>query len=325
MIELPFHPRHVLFDLDGTLANSSSLHARAFTAVLTAHAPELLFRFDYERVRGWPTRKVFLDLGITEPAALSAATELKQLNYRAATDSRRQSSPNGRSADAGALPAKRGLRHTPRHRQQPGLGRSGARFCRPRIPLRHDSDGRRCSRRQARAGQLYCLPRTDCSRSGRVPCRRGCAEWRPRLTRSRHRYRRCLRSCRVPAMANFWLPDLEALHRALCPDWRESRRRETLCSNSCRRSRVAAWSGAAQILVPLVSPLTIWNVLQGRLQPFVDHIHVVVSPAGLPLFEAELAGVAGGPEVSVSVQPEPRGMGDAIFRGLPIWGGAEIF
>lgn len=78
-----------------------------------------------------------------------------------------------------------------------------------------------------------------------------------------------------------------------------------------------------KILVPLVSPLTIWNVLQGRLQPFVDHIHVVVSPAGLPLFEAELAGVAGGPEVSVSVQPEPRGMGDAIFRGLPIWGGAE--
>jgi beta-phosphoglucomutase len=84
MIDLPLRPRHVLFDLDGTLIDSSVLHARAFTAVLAANAPELLPRFDYERVRGWPTRRVFLDLGITDAAALTKATELKQLNYRAA-------------------------------------------------------------------------------------------------------------------------------------------------------------------------------------------------------------------------------------------------
>ncbi len=78
-----------------------------------------------------------------------------------------------------------------------------------------------------------------------------------------------------------------------------------------------------KILVPLVPPLTIWSILRRTLQPFVDHIHVVVSPDGRPLFEAELAAEPGRPEVSVSVQPEPRGMGDAIFCGLPVWGSAE--
>ncbi len=40
-----FH--HFLFDFDGTLANSSPLHERAFRQTLTEAAPRALRRFDY--------------------------------------------------------------------------------------------------------------------------------------------------------------------------------------------------------------------------------------------------------------------------------------
>ena len=78
-----------------------------------------------------------------------------------------------------------------------------------------------------------------------------------------------------------------------------------------------------KILVPVAGEITIWDVLKSRLQPYVDHIHVVLSPAGLPFFIEALRNDSSAGMVSTSVQPEPRGMGDAIFCGLSVWEKAE--
>ncbi|HVW74463.1 MAG TPA: NTP transferase domain-containing protein [Rhizomicrobium sp.] len=72
-------------------------------------------------------------------------------------------------------------------------------------------------------------------------------------------------------------------------------------------------SGRPKILAPLTARDTIWSVLHARLAPLVDHIHLVLSPDGAAQFPALPA------NVSVSVQPEPVGMGDAIFRGFDVW------
>lgn len=68
-----------------------------------------------------------------------------------------------------------------------------------------------------------------------------------------------------------------------------------------------------KILTLLTETETVWSVLHRKLAPLVDHIHLVLSPEGQRQF-ANLP-----PGVSTSVQPTPTGMGDAIFRGHPVW------
>ena len=68
-----------------------------------------------------------------------------------------------------------------------------------------------------------------------------------------------------------------------------------------------------KILTPLTETQTIWSILQQKLSPLVDHIHLVLSPQGEKQFASLPA------NVSHSVQPAPTGMGDAIFRGHAIW------
>jgi bifunctional UDP-N-acetylglucosamine pyrophosphorylase/glucosamine-1-phosphate N-acetyltransferase len=68
-----------------------------------------------------------------------------------------------------------------------------------------------------------------------------------------------------------------------------------------------------KILTPLTATDTIWSILLAKLAPLVDHIHLVRSPDGASAFPALPA------NVSSSIQPEPTGMGDAIFRGCEIW------
>lgn len=66
-----------------------------------------------------------------------------------------------------------------------------------------------------------------------------------------------------------------------------------------------------KIFTPLTDTLTVWSVLQARLAPLADHIHLVLSPDGAR------AGLPAG--VSHSIQAEPTGMGDAIFQGYETW------
>lgn len=74
-----------------------------------------------------------------------------------------------------------------------------------------------------------------------------------------------------------------------------------------------------KILAPVSARATIWTILKEKLKPLVDHIHVVLSPEGQQLFASVLASDPDRALVSTSIQPEPVGMGDAIFRGLPVW------
>jgi bifunctional UDP-N-acetylglucosamine pyrophosphorylase / glucosamine-1-phosphate N-acetyltransferase len=68
-----------------------------------------------------------------------------------------------------------------------------------------------------------------------------------------------------------------------------------------------------KILTPLTAQDTIWSILYTKLSPLVDHIHLVLSPEVLAAFPSLPA------NVSASIQSEPIGMGDAIFRGHDVW------
>jgi bifunctional N-acetylglucosamine-1-phosphate-uridyltransferase/glucosamine-1-phosphate-acetyltransferase GlmU-like protein len=68
-----------------------------------------------------------------------------------------------------------------------------------------------------------------------------------------------------------------------------------------------------KILLPITPCDTIWSILHAKLSPLVDHIHLVVSPEGAAAFPRVPPGV------SFSIQPQPLGMGDAIFRGHDVW------
>jgi len=68
-----------------------------------------------------------------------------------------------------------------------------------------------------------------------------------------------------------------------------------------------------KILTPLTRRDTIWSILYAKLTPLVDHIHLVLSPDGAQRFSGLPA------NVSVSIQPQPIGMGDAIFRDFQTW------
>ncbi|HEY0267298.1 MAG TPA: NTP transferase domain-containing protein, partial [Rhizomicrobium sp.] len=76
-------------------------------------------------------------------------------------------------------------------------------------------------------------------------------------------------------------------------------------------------SGLPKILTPLTARDTVWSVLEARLAPLVEHIHLVLSPEGAAVFPSLPA------QVSHSIQPAPTGMGDAVFRGFDIWSGYD--
>jgi HAD superfamily hydrolase (TIGR01509 family) len=70
-----------LFDLDGTLVDSTALHERAFRATLAAHAPHLLEGFRYREWMGRTTTDTFRGAGVGEAVLASLIVE-KQRRYR---------------------------------------------------------------------------------------------------------------------------------------------------------------------------------------------------------------------------------------------------
>lgn len=77
-----------------------------------------------------------------------------------------------------------------------------------------------------------------------------------------------------------------------------------------------------KILAPLSASDTVWSVLRRKLLAVVDHVHVVLSPEGEPLFRQLLDNENATDRVSTSIQPMPIGMGDAIFRCYDVWSNA---
>lgn len=75
--------RFVLFDLDGTLVDSSVMHARAFEVALAAHRPALLARFEYGAVRGLQTRDAFRALGELDESVLRTLVHAKRAAFSA--------------------------------------------------------------------------------------------------------------------------------------------------------------------------------------------------------------------------------------------------
>ena len=78
--------RCFLFDLDGTLVDSSFSHEKAFVSALTADYPALASRFCYETWKGYKTLEVFKSLGISDEASAQSLTEAKQRYYLEAID-----------------------------------------------------------------------------------------------------------------------------------------------------------------------------------------------------------------------------------------------
>jgi bifunctional UDP-N-acetylglucosamine pyrophosphorylase/glucosamine-1-phosphate N-acetyltransferase len=77
--------------------------------------------------------------------------------------------------------------------------------------------------------------------------------------------------------------------------------------------------GIPKIMLEIAAGVTVWHLLKGRLEPYTEHVHVVVSPDGEAPFRRLAADEIERGTVSVSVQDEPRGMGDAVFGGAGRW------
>ncbi len=75
--------RSYLFDFDGTLVDTSPLHAEAYRQVLEERRPDLLRGFDYHALKGKTTRAGYAALGVAE-ADLDAFTTAKQTLFREA-------------------------------------------------------------------------------------------------------------------------------------------------------------------------------------------------------------------------------------------------
>jgi bifunctional UDP-N-acetylglucosamine pyrophosphorylase / glucosamine-1-phosphate N-acetyltransferase len=78
-----------------------------------------------------------------------------------------------------------------------------------------------------------------------------------------------------------------------------------------------------KLLTPIDEVNTIWTILRHKLLAVADAIHVVVAPAFAADFEKLLAADPARARLSASVQPEPKGMGDAIFGAAPHWSDAQ--
>jgi CTP:molybdopterin cytidylyltransferase MocA len=84
-----------------------------------------------------------------------------------------------------------------------------------------------------------------------------------------------------------------------------------------RGTRLGA--GVPKIMLEIADGITVWHLLYRRLRPSVAHLHVVVAPESERPFTRLAASEIRSGEVSVSVQDEPRGMGDAIFGAVGHW------
>jgi bifunctional UDP-N-acetylglucosamine pyrophosphorylase / glucosamine-1-phosphate N-acetyltransferase len=74
-----------------------------------------------------------------------------------------------------------------------------------------------------------------------------------------------------------------------------------------------------KILAPISDEHTIWSILRGKLLVLADHIQVVLSPAAVAVFEQTLQLDPERQRISIVVQPDPTGMGTAIFQGQDFW------
>jgi len=78
--------RFVLFDLDGTLVDSSPLHDRAFREVIADRRPEWLASFRYDDIRGLTTADAFRTLGASDPELVELVSRKRAAYARLAQE-----------------------------------------------------------------------------------------------------------------------------------------------------------------------------------------------------------------------------------------------
>ena len=82
LAELVLRKRTILFDLDGTLVDSSGCHEESFKQAMQLHAPSLLPGFVYEDTKGLRTDDVFRSLNVSDEDLVRKLTSEKQSSYR---------------------------------------------------------------------------------------------------------------------------------------------------------------------------------------------------------------------------------------------------
>lgn len=75
-----------------------------------------------------------------------------------------------------------------------------------------------------------------------------------------------------------------------------------------------------KLFAPLGASVTVWTVLRERALSVADHVHVVLSREAQPFFDAVASEDVRLGRASSSLQLEPLGMGDAVFKGRDQWG-----
>lgn len=79
--------KHILFDLDGTLVDSSDAHEMAYLKALEVNHPKLAETFCYRNHQGQPTKEVMRSLGVVAEVEICELTRRKQQLYRQVIDS----------------------------------------------------------------------------------------------------------------------------------------------------------------------------------------------------------------------------------------------
>lgn len=84
--------------------------------------------------------------------------------------------------------------------------------------------------------------------------------------------------------------------------------------------------GMPKILAPVSDGLTIiLDLLIGKLYPYAAKIILVVSPSGYEEIDAAVKRLNDKEKIALAIQPEPLGVGDAVFRAARQWEEPEIF
>src|SRR6266849_1702827 len=96
--------------------------------------------------------------------------------------------------------------------------------------------------------------------------------------------------------------------------------RNSVCAVVPAAGRGSRLGGSTpKILAPLGNNATVLSVLCRKLLAVADHINLIVSPDGSGPIGAAVEREGLRDHITLSVQPHPVGMGDAIFCGYSVW------
>jgi bifunctional UDP-N-acetylglucosamine pyrophosphorylase/glucosamine-1-phosphate N-acetyltransferase len=301
--------RRVWFlDLDGTLVDSAPVHEAAFRDAIAELAPDLLGSFRYDDHAGASTREVVARLGAGHGIVERLARRKQQL-YRGYVDAGRVAVFPG---------ADRLLDRLARHGRSAYLVTGGSRGSVERVLAACSLHGRF---RGVLTGDDVASGKPDPA-AYREACRRWAVDPADALAveDSAHGVAAAVGAGLVTVQVHATVPNAGAIAVPHLDELAELVGGQRTCAvipAAGRGTRLGP--GIPKVMLEIADGVTVWQVLYGRLRPWVEHLHAVVSPAGERPFRRLAAAEIRDRAVSVSVQDEPTGMGDAIFGAARHW------